>query len=91
MDIFLDDPKILIGQSGQTLVELQQILKIILNKKLAAHFYVNLDINNYKTKKIEYIKALAKEIARGGFGNRRNKNIDTNAGLRAKNFTRRTL
>ncbi|MGD0576463.1 MAG: R3H domain-containing nucleic acid-binding protein [Candidatus Staskawiczbacteria bacterium] len=63
LDVKLEEPQILIGQGGQTLFEIQRLLKTILNKKLQKVFYFNLDINDYKKKKIEYLKSLAKELA----------------------------
>lgn len=63
IDITLPEPKMLIGQSGYTLFELSSLFKIILNKKLKKYFYVNLDINDYKKKKIEYLKTLAESVA----------------------------
>ncbi len=58
-----EDPEILIGEKGQTLAEIQRVLKIILVKKLGKQFFINLDINNYKKKKIEYLKELANSTA----------------------------
>ena len=63
VNIVAEDPQILIGIDGQTLFELQRILKIILNKKIKKFFYVKLDINDYEKKKIEYFKNLAKDLA----------------------------
>ena len=63
LNIKMGDPQVLIGQNGQTLFGLQRILRIILNKKLKKNFYLRLDINDYKNKKIEYLKNLAKESA----------------------------
>jgi spoIIIJ-associated protein len=63
LEIELSEPQILIGQGGQTLFEIQRILRIILNKKFQQNFLFNLDINNYKKKKIEYLKSLAKDSA----------------------------
>jgi spoIIIJ-associated protein len=63
LNIKLDEPQILIGQQGQTLLEIQRLLRTILNKKLQKVFYLNLDINDYKKKKIEYLKDLAKDLA----------------------------
>lgn len=63
LDIELKDPQILIGPNGQTLFELQRILKIILNKRLNKFFHLRLDINNYKKQKIEYLKHVAKDTA----------------------------
>lgn len=57
------DPQILIGPNGQTLFEIQHILKTILKRKIDENFYIDLDVNNYKKKKIEYLKELAKSVA----------------------------
>ena len=58
-----EDPQILIGEGGQTLVEIQHLLKAILKRKIKEVFYLDLDINNYKKKKIEYLKELARSVA----------------------------
>ncbi len=63
LDIVIEEPQVLIGQNGQTLSELQRLLRIILNKKLQKDFYLTLDINDYKKKKIEYLKGLAVDLA----------------------------
>lgn len=61
--IKVEEPKVLIGQNGQTLVEIQHLLKAIVSRKISERFYIDLDINNYKEKKIEYLKETAREIA----------------------------
>ena len=65
-----EDPQILIGQGGQTLSELQHLLKAILRRKIAAkgepkkeNFYIDLDINDYKKKKLDYLKEMARGLA----------------------------
>lgn len=58
-----EEPKILIGQNGQTLAEIQHIIKAILRKRIDQPFYIELDINNYKEKKIEYLKETARFLA----------------------------
>jgi spoIIIJ-associated protein len=58
-----DEPKVLIGEKGQTLVEIQRLLKAISRKRINQEFYIDLDINGYKKKKVEYLKELAKSIA----------------------------
>ncbi len=63
LEIKIDEPQILIGQGGQTLFEIQRLLRAVLNKKLQKVFYFNLDINEYKSKKIDYLKSLAKDLA----------------------------
>lgn len=57
------EPQILIGEGGQTLVEIQRLLKLALKKKITEEFYVDLDINDYKKKKIDYLKEMAKADA----------------------------
>lgn len=63
LEITGEEPQILIGQQGQTLFEIQRILRTILNKKLQNIFYLNLDINGYKKKKMEYLKDVARDLA----------------------------
>ena len=63
VNIILQEPQILIGQGGQTLFEMQRVLRMMLNKKLGKVFYLDLDINEYKSKKVEYLKNLAKDLA----------------------------
>lgn len=69
-----EEPQILIGEGGQTLIEIQHLLKAILRKKIAAAgdscpveqkepFFIDLDINDYKKKKIEYLKEVARTTA----------------------------
>ncbi len=57
------EPQILIGEKGQTLAEIQHLLKAILKRKIKESFYLNLDISDYKKKKIEYLKELAHSTA----------------------------
>jgi len=58
------EPKILIGEGGQTLSEIQHLLKIILKRKVTTEpFFLDLDISDYKKKKNEYLRQLAKETA----------------------------
>jgi len=58
-----ENPQILIGERGQTLSEIQHLLKAILKKRIQEKFYIDLDINNYKKEKIEYLKEMARSIA----------------------------
>jgi len=63
INIKIDEPQILIGEGGQTLVEIQHLLKAILKRKISDSFFIDLDINGYKKKKIEYLKELARTVA----------------------------
>ena len=63
VSIVVQEPKMLIGEKGQTLFELQHILKLMLRKKIAEPFYLALDINEYKKNKEEYLGDLAQTTA----------------------------
>ena len=63
VSIVVEEPKMLIGEKGQTLFELQHVLKLMLRKKIAEPFYLALDINEYKKNKEEYLRDLAKTAA----------------------------
>ncbi|MBZ9571748.1 hypothetical protein KJA15_00180 [Patescibacteria group bacterium] len=58
-----EKPQILIGEHGLTLLEIQHLLKVILKRKIKENFYIDLDVADYKKKKIEYLKELAKSVA----------------------------
>jgi len=55
------DPQILIGENGQTLMEIQQLLKIILRKKINEQFFLDVDINDYKKGKSDYLKKMVQQ------------------------------
>jgi spoIIIJ-associated protein len=63
VEITLEEPQMLIGQNGQTLFELERIMRMLVNKKLGKFLYISVDINDYKKKKIEYVKTLARRTA----------------------------
>lgn len=65
VNIEMEEPQILIGEGGQTLADIQHLLKAVLKKTVGTEepFYLDLDINNYKKKKIEYLKETARAIA----------------------------
>ncbi|MFH0791793.1 MAG: R3H domain-containing nucleic acid-binding protein [bacterium] len=56
-----DEPQTLIGENGQVLNDLQQILRLVLRRQIDAPFFIDIDINNYKEEKTDKIK----EIVRG--------------------------
>jgi len=68
INIKTEEPRILIGERGETLSEIQHLLKLILKRKIKAEkpeepFFIDLDINDYKKKKIDYLKEVAKSAA----------------------------
>ena len=58
-----EEPQVLIGERGRVLASLQKILKAILAKETEKRFYLDLDINEYKEKKKQYLKEMANKIA----------------------------
>ncbi len=71
------EPQVLIGKNGETLFEIQRLLKIILKKAIAPgkSFYLDVDINEYKKKKREYLKELARMSADEVFLSKEEKNF----------------
>ena len=63
INIKTEVPQVLIGENGQTLLETQRLLKLIIRKKINQTFYIDLDVNGYKKQKIEYLKQLARSTA----------------------------
>lgn len=63
VNIKTKEPKILIGERGEVLLDIQHLLKAILKRTLKKEFYLDLDVNEYKKRKIKFLKELAKEIA----------------------------
>jgi len=63
IEIITEEPQLLIGEKGQTLSEIQHLLKSILRRKIETPFYIDLDINDYKKKKMEYLKEMARSAA----------------------------
>jgi len=74
VDAILEEPQLFIGEKGQTLAEIQHLLKAIIRKKLpppqselaegqSSQLYVTLDINEYKKNKESYLRELARTAA----------------------------
>jgi len=62
VDLTVDKPQVLIGKEGRTLSKIQHLLKRIARGEIEDQFYIDLDINNYKEKKISYLKQKAREV-----------------------------
>lgn len=63
VDLDMEDPQVFIGNRGQTLNEIQRLLSIILRRKINNKFFINLDINDYKKKKLGYLQETAASAA----------------------------
>lgn len=58
-----EEPQVLIGDNGRTLFEIQNLLNKFLKRRLKEEFYIDLDINDYKKKKLDYLKDIARSYA----------------------------
>lgn len=58
-----EEPQILIGEKGQTMLAIQRLLRVITRRKVLETFYIDLDINDYKKKKVEYLRETARSVA----------------------------
>ncbi len=59
----MEEPQIFIGERGSTLLEIQRLLGSILCKQTGRSFLLDLDINNYKQKRADYLCNLAQTVA----------------------------
>lgn len=62
--IFSNKNSILIGKDGKNLDSLQNILRQILITNVESDYRLNLDIENYKEKRISNLERMAKKVAR---------------------------
>jgi len=63
INLKMAEPKILIGEKGKTLTEIQHLLKVMIIRKIKEPIFIDLDISDYKKKKYQYLRELAKSIA----------------------------
>ncbi|MCU0653273.1 MAG: hypothetical protein MUD10_03370 [Candidatus Pacebacteria bacterium] len=63
IDVKVDDAQALIGPGSETLLALQHLLRVMLRKGSDQPNRIELDINNFKKKRKEYLKELAVGIA----------------------------
>lgn len=63
IQIIGDDMGILIGKRGQTLDSLQYLVSLVVNKESEKYLKVKLDTENYRERREETLKNLAKNIA----------------------------
>lgn len=63
VDITMQEPQLLIGEKGQTMFEIQHILRALLRKKIGEPVQLMLDINDYQKNKEQYLRELARTAA----------------------------
>ena len=63
VEIEMEDPQLLIGEQGQTLLEVQHVLRLIVRKKLEEAPLLVLDVNEYRKSRETYLRELANTTA----------------------------
>lgn len=63
VDVLLQEPQLFIGEKGQTMFEIQHILKALLRKKIGEPVQLVFDINDYQKNKEQYLRELARTAA----------------------------
>lgn len=61
VDIEADEPALLIGKGGQTLHQLQHVVRLFINQGSDDFTYLTIDVNKYKTKQKEEVQEEALE------------------------------
>lgn len=61
INLDIEDPQLLIGHHGTTLMALQHLLKILLHKKAEHEFSISMDIDNYRKRQEESVLTMALE------------------------------
>ena len=64
INMYSDNNPILIGKNGQTLKALETLMKQKYLKDWNTFFKISLDVEDYKTKRVEYLEKLAIRIAK---------------------------
>lgn len=63
ISIETEDPQILIGEKGQTLLEVQHLVRLMARKKLGEVPMIVMDINGYRKSRETYLRELATSVA----------------------------
>jgi len=64
INLRLEESGVLIGTGGRNLEALEQILRVVINKKIGSEWRLFLDINNYRQNQEEELKEFARKMAR---------------------------
>jgi len=63
VNLKVEDPKLFIGEGGQTLYSIEKLLRLFARKVTGESVFLNLDINDYRRRKREQIEEKAREVA----------------------------
>jgi len=58
----LNDPQFLIGPKGAYLEAFERLLRAMVRRKSSEELFLSVDINNYRKRRVEFLKTLAQEI-----------------------------
>jgi spoIIIJ-associated protein len=70
------DSKFLIGRNGEVLMDMQALLNKLVRRKTTENIFIDLDVNEYKAQKAQFLKGLAKHYAQQVLNNGRAKEVD---------------
>lgn len=59
IDIFIDEPRQLIGERGKNLSAFQHLIRLMARKKYGDDIIIDIDINGYKRKRSEFLRDMA--------------------------------
>jgi spoIIIJ-associated protein len=62
--IFSNNNSILIGKNGRTMSAIQTIIRQIIHSQVKSNLQINIDVENYKEKRIKNLEYLAKKVAK---------------------------
>lgn len=70
------DSKFLIGRNGEVLMDMQALLNKLIRRKTTENIFVDLDVNEYKAQKAQFLRGLAKHYAQQVLNNGKIKEVD---------------
>ena len=60
--VYIDTPQNLIGERGATLRAFQHVARLCLIKKLSTPILLDIDVNNYKKRRAEFLEDFARKV-----------------------------
>jgi spoIIIJ-associated protein len=76
IDIFVDDPRALIGERGVNLRALQHIVRLLARKNSDSQLQIDIDVNGYKRKRVEFLSDIALSARKRALEEKRNIEIE---------------
>lgn len=63
-DVFTAEPALLIGPAGRHLEALERLFRVMLSRRSDSPPHIRLDINHYRKEREEWLRTLARKVAR---------------------------